>query len=132
MISLLLAASVAAATTVDLYAPSAALQRRAAGGALLDAKNSDFTPVVQLQVGTPPQALSAALDVSSGLTVVGGSPFSGGAFYAPASSSLKEGDKVASHALADGRNTSGTLATDKISLGSVGLTSEFCELSSRE
>lgn len=120
------AASLAAASSVPLYA-SDGLQKRAVGGGLLDGKTSDLTPVVAIQVGTPPQTLQAQLDVTSGLTVVGGSPFAGSAFYAPASSSLKEGAKVDSYDLADGRKTSGERATDRIAVGASALTTEFCE-----
>lgn len=126
MITLLPFLTLAAATSVPLYAPQN-LQRRSVGGGPLDSKDSDFTPVVAIQIGTPPQTLQATLNVNSGLTVVGGSPFAGGSFYAPASSSLKDGSKVDSYDLPDGRKTSGTRATDRIVVGAAGLTTEFCE-----
>lgn len=127
MLTLLLAAQLAAATSVPLYASSPGLQRRAAGGAMLDSMNSDYTPLVDVQVGTPPQTVRATLDVNSGLSVIGGSPYAGGAFYPPSSSSLKEGDKVKDYELSDGRKTNGVRATDKIAVGTVSLTTDFGE-----
>lgn len=137
MISLLLAASVAAATSIPLYAPAGGLplplplQRRASGsgGVPVDSTTSEYTPLAQLAVGTPPQTLSAVLDVGSGLTVVGGSPFAGGAFYGPGSRTLQVGEKMehAAPALGPNASTRGVRATDTLALGGLSATAEFRE-----
>lgn len=113
----LIVAGLAAAAGVAASEP-AELDRRSTGAGMLESADSFLTPRVRLSVGTPPQTVYADLDVGTGDTVVGGSPFAGGAFYAPASSSLKQGDKI-THTVPSTLNvsTQGTVATDVLRLG---------------